>query len=229
MFPNPTMSAHFAVLREAGLVEPIKKGRVITYHLMMSVLEEAMFGFAQVFGLEVKAVDQSVGQSVNKNADTNKNNEPTTPLAGDSIMMNPKTQTIVATTIIALTSSMGIALIPTKPGTSAAVLITLAMLVIAWNATKALIKRKKPEARLGDIQSPSRDTLRHHPREFAPSGRDDHDRCKAARTPRWRCHQADHRHQHRAHARRPLATTCPRRTKPRRTNADAHPNLHRAP
>lgn len=55
---KPTMSAHFAVLREAGLVEPVKSGRVITYHLMMSVLEEAMFGFAQVFGLEVKASTQ---------------------------------------------------------------------------------------------------------------------------------------------------------------------------
>ncbi|MBL4594321.1 MAG: winged helix-turn-helix transcriptional regulator [Flavobacteriales bacterium] len=55
---KPTMSAHFAVLREAGLVEPVKEGRVITYHLMMSVLEEAMFGFAQIFGLEVKAVEQ---------------------------------------------------------------------------------------------------------------------------------------------------------------------------
>ena len=55
---KPTMSAHFAALREAGLVEPIKQGRVITYHLMMSVLEEAMFGFAQIFGLEVKAAEQ---------------------------------------------------------------------------------------------------------------------------------------------------------------------------
>src|SRR5690606_37955083 len=54
---KPTMSAHFAVLREAGLVEPVKEGRVITYHLMMSVLEEAMFGFAQVFGLELKSND----------------------------------------------------------------------------------------------------------------------------------------------------------------------------
>ncbi len=56
---KPTMSAHFAVLREAGLVEQVKKGRVITYHLMMSVLEDAMFGFAQVFGLEFKAAEQS--------------------------------------------------------------------------------------------------------------------------------------------------------------------------
>lgn len=60
-------------------------------------------------------------------------------------MMNPKTQTIVATTIIALTSSIGIALIPTKPNASTAVLITLAVFVIVWNATKALIKRKNPD------------------------------------------------------------------------------------
>lgn len=66
---KPTMSAHFAVLREAGLVEPVKEGRVITYHLMMSVLEEAMFGFAQVFGLEVKATDQPT-QASNPRTDT---------------------------------------------------------------------------------------------------------------------------------------------------------------
>jgi ArsR family transcriptional regulator, repressor of sdpIR and other operons len=60
---KPTMSAHFAVLREAGLVEPVKEGRVITYHLMMSVLEDAMFGFAQVFGLEVKSSDPSSSDS----------------------------------------------------------------------------------------------------------------------------------------------------------------------
>jgi len=60
-------------------------------------------------------------------------------------MMNPKTQTIVATIIIALTSSIGVALIPTKPSASTAVLITLAVFVIAWNGTKALIKRKNSE------------------------------------------------------------------------------------
>jgi ArsR family transcriptional regulator, repressor of sdpIR and other operons len=69
---KPTMSAHFAVLREAGLVEPVKEGRVITYHLMMSVLEEAMFGFAQVFGLEVKAKE-----------DTNSTDSMTAPTKAD--------------------------------------------------------------------------------------------------------------------------------------------------
>ncbi len=62
---KPTMSAHFAVLREADLIEADKAGRVITYRIKMSVLEEALFGFAQVFGLEVKATDQP-----NKDTDT---------------------------------------------------------------------------------------------------------------------------------------------------------------
>ena len=60
-------------------------------------------------------------------------------------MMTPKTQTTVATTIIALTSSIGIALIPTKPDASTAVLLTLAVFVIVWNGIKAMIKRKNPE------------------------------------------------------------------------------------
>ena len=51
---KPTMSAHFAVLREANLIEPTKKGTMITYHLKMSVLEEALLDFAETFGLEVK-------------------------------------------------------------------------------------------------------------------------------------------------------------------------------
>ncbi len=51
---KPTMSAHFAVLREAGLVGADKQGKTITYHLNMSVLEEALMGFAQVFGVEIK-------------------------------------------------------------------------------------------------------------------------------------------------------------------------------
>jgi DNA-binding transcriptional ArsR family regulator len=47
---KPTMSAHFAVLQEAGLIESEKSGRTITYRLVMSVLEEALLGFAQTFG-----------------------------------------------------------------------------------------------------------------------------------------------------------------------------------
>lgn len=50
---KPTMSAHFAVLAEAGLIEADKQGRTITYHLRMSVLEDALLAFAQTFGLNV--------------------------------------------------------------------------------------------------------------------------------------------------------------------------------
>ena len=50
---KPTMSAHFAVLVAAGLIAPEKQGRSITYHLRLSVLEDALLGFAQVFGLNV--------------------------------------------------------------------------------------------------------------------------------------------------------------------------------
>jgi DNA-binding transcriptional ArsR family regulator len=50
---KPTMSAHFAVLREADLIEPEKVGREITYRLKMSVLEEALLSFAQAFGFEL--------------------------------------------------------------------------------------------------------------------------------------------------------------------------------
>lgn len=46
-----TMSAHFAVLREAGLIESEKQGRTVMYRLKMSVLEEALLGFAQTFGM----------------------------------------------------------------------------------------------------------------------------------------------------------------------------------
>lgn len=52
---KPTMSAHFSVLQEAGLVEAEKTGRVILYRLKMSVLEEAVLGFADAFGIELTA------------------------------------------------------------------------------------------------------------------------------------------------------------------------------
>ena len=48
---KPTMSAHFAVLREANLIEAEKDGKSVIYHLKLSVLEEALMGFAQTFGL----------------------------------------------------------------------------------------------------------------------------------------------------------------------------------
>ena len=52
---KPTMSAHFSVLQEAGLIEAEKSGRTIVYRLKMSVLEEALLGFAQTLGWDIKA------------------------------------------------------------------------------------------------------------------------------------------------------------------------------
>ena len=49
---KPTMSAHFAVLREANLIDATKRGTTITYRLKLSVLEDALLGFAGTFGLE---------------------------------------------------------------------------------------------------------------------------------------------------------------------------------
>ena len=48
---KPTMSAHFAVLKEADLVNAEKVGTSVIYHLKLSVLEEALLGFVHSFGL----------------------------------------------------------------------------------------------------------------------------------------------------------------------------------
>ena len=54
-FSKPTMSAHFAVLKEADLVHTEKVGKTVIYHLKLSVLEEALLGFAHSFGIGEKA------------------------------------------------------------------------------------------------------------------------------------------------------------------------------
>ena len=51
---KPTMSAHFTVLKEAGLVEAVRDGKTITYHLKISVLEDALLGFAQLVGVSTQ-------------------------------------------------------------------------------------------------------------------------------------------------------------------------------
>ena len=51
---KPTMSAHFAVLKEADLVHAEKVGKSVIYHLKLSVLEDALVGFAQLLGIQVK-------------------------------------------------------------------------------------------------------------------------------------------------------------------------------
>lgn len=52
---RPTMSAHFAVLKEADLVHAEKAGKSVIYHLKLSVLEEALLGFVHSFGTSAEA------------------------------------------------------------------------------------------------------------------------------------------------------------------------------
>ena len=47
---KPTMSAHFSVLQNAGLIEAEKTGRTILYRLKMSVLEDALLAFTDTLG-----------------------------------------------------------------------------------------------------------------------------------------------------------------------------------
>jgi DNA-binding transcriptional ArsR family regulator len=54
---KPTMSAHFSILQEADLVEAEKSGRTILYRLKMTVLEDALLGFAQTLGWDLKTPD----------------------------------------------------------------------------------------------------------------------------------------------------------------------------
>jgi DNA-binding transcriptional ArsR family regulator len=51
---KPTLSAHFAVLREAGLVGSEKNGKQVTYWLNASVLEETLLAFAGALDLNLK-------------------------------------------------------------------------------------------------------------------------------------------------------------------------------
>jgi ArsR family transcriptional regulator, repressor of sdpIR and other operons len=57
---KPTMSRHFAVLREAGLIDAEKNGKTIVYRLKLSVLEDALLAFASTFGLEER-INESLG------------------------------------------------------------------------------------------------------------------------------------------------------------------------
>ena len=52
-FSKPTMSAHFAVLKEAGLVDAEKQGKQVIYRLKLSVLEDALLGLASTFGMRI--------------------------------------------------------------------------------------------------------------------------------------------------------------------------------
>jgi DNA-binding transcriptional ArsR family regulator len=59
---KPTMSAHFAVLKEADLVHAVKSGKCVIYHLKLSVLEEALLGFVHSFGIGEEAPTPKLGR-----------------------------------------------------------------------------------------------------------------------------------------------------------------------
>ncbi len=54
-FAKPTLSRHFAVLKEADLIDGEKSGTVITYRLNMSVLEEALLAMMSTFQIDPEA------------------------------------------------------------------------------------------------------------------------------------------------------------------------------
>ena len=56
---KPTMSAHFAILREADLVDVQKQGKAVIYRLKLSVLEDALLGFVGAFGVAADAARQA--------------------------------------------------------------------------------------------------------------------------------------------------------------------------
>jgi|SRR3569833_3018883 len=51
---KPTMSAHFTTLRKAGLIVAERQGKSIVYELQLSVLEDALLGFARLFGWKLQ-------------------------------------------------------------------------------------------------------------------------------------------------------------------------------
>ncbi|HRW04042.1 MAG: winged helix-turn-helix transcriptional regulator [Caldilineaceae bacterium] len=50
----PTLSRHFAILREADLIQGEKKGASIIYSLNVSVLEEALLGMMDMFKIDLE-------------------------------------------------------------------------------------------------------------------------------------------------------------------------------
>jgi ArsR family transcriptional regulator len=49
---KPSLSKHFSILREADLIHGDKEGTTITYHLNLTVLEEALLSLMETFQLK---------------------------------------------------------------------------------------------------------------------------------------------------------------------------------
>ncbi len=54
---KPTLSRHFAVLREADLIQGDKQANTITYRLNVSVLEEALLAMMETFKIDGRGND----------------------------------------------------------------------------------------------------------------------------------------------------------------------------
>ncbi|MEZ4862980.1 MAG: autorepressor SdpR family transcription factor [Caldilineaceae bacterium] len=65
----PTLSRHFAVLREAELIQGEKRGASILYSLNVSVLEEALLGMMEMFKIDARnGVESSADADANYDA-----------------------------------------------------------------------------------------------------------------------------------------------------------------
>jgi DNA-binding transcriptional ArsR family regulator len=60
------MSAHFAVLREADLVDVQKSGKTVIYRLKLSVLEDALLGFAGAVGVVARVAAAPKSRALKK-------------------------------------------------------------------------------------------------------------------------------------------------------------------
>jgi DNA-binding transcriptional ArsR family regulator len=49
---KPSLSKHFNILKEADLIQSDKVGTTITYHLNISILEEALIALLEAFKLK---------------------------------------------------------------------------------------------------------------------------------------------------------------------------------
>lgn len=63
---KPTLSAHFTVLKEAGLIEAERSGKNIRYHLCLSVLEDAILVLAQQVGLTTERWGGAVPTAISR-------------------------------------------------------------------------------------------------------------------------------------------------------------------
>lgn len=57
---KPTLSRHFAVLREADLIQSDKDGNYVRYRLNVSVLEEALLAMLETFKIDVGERDEEL-------------------------------------------------------------------------------------------------------------------------------------------------------------------------